>query len=387
MGDWIPMEKIKSIRISLLLYVGFSLLAGLLCYIMVLTIIDHTLLDLLNPRPEAISFVAGRNIFINFEDGNKDIPNIINPRLFDLIKLFRTISPIIIFSFCIIIGVILFYRNVMQKPLTMLNIGITKISAQDLNFSINFETKNELGQLCEAFECMRQELSQTFQSLWVSEENQRNLYRAFSHDLRTPLTIIKGNNNNIEFVAVKNNDWKLALQAVRLSNHAIERIELYTEQLRKLESLDDWQYNPQNTDLNGLTELIVQQATVICNQYNKQITCSIDVHGQAHVDTDMLQRILDNLLMNARLYAHQTVYLTIKRDQQKLFFAVSDDGPGFTPEAIKQGIAPFYSSRRIDGHAGIGLTISQKLLEKFPSTLYIRNTKSEGAHVSFTLLV
>lgn len=381
------MEKIKSIRINLLLYIGLSLLISLLCYIAAITIIDHVLLSLLSPRPEAISFVAGRSIFINFNNNKGFVPEIIDPGLFNFLKLLRTISPIVIFSTCVSISVFIFYRKTIQKPLAMLTIGITKISAKDLNFTMNSNTQNELGQLCEAFETMRQKLAQTFESLWSSEENQRNLYRAFSHDLRTPLTIIKGNNSNIELVAAPNNDWELALQAVQLSNHALERIELYTEQLRNLESIDDWQCDPKETDLSFLAEIIAKQTTVICDQYKKNSVFSINVHGHAWIDCHMLQRVLDNLLINAGLYANQTVYLTIRREEDQLYFSVSDDGPGFSSEAIKRGIVPFYSSKRAEGHTGIGLTISQKLLEKFPSTLSIHNIDSGGACISFSISV
>lgn len=381
------MEKLKSIRFSMFLYVGLALLIGQLCYMGVVAMIDNALMDLMNPRPQAIAFVAGRQISITFGSGEGAASEIINPPLFEFLRMLRTISPFIIFSVCVIIGIFLFYRRSIQKPLDALNEGIRKISAQELDFSLECDAKNELGRLCGAFDTMRRELSQAFQSLWKSEENQRNLYRAFAHDLRTPLTIIKGNNDNIELVAAKNNDWALALQAVNLSNGAIARIETYTEQLRQLEGIEDWQPDPKKTDLSALAETIVQQATVICNQHGKEIVVSKDVHGYADLDADMLQRILDNLLINAVQYARQTIRLVLEQKDGRLCLTVSDDGPGFDPEAIKQGIAPFYSTKKAEGHTGIGLTISQKLLTKLQSTLSIDNVETGGACVGFSVPV
>ena len=101
----------------------------------------------------------------------------------------------------------------------------------------------------------------------------------------------------------------------------------------------------------------------------------------------MLQRILDNLLITAVQYARKTIRLALEQKDGRLCLTVSDDGPGFDPEAIKQGISPFYSTKKAEGHTGIGLTISQKLLTKLQSTLSIDNLEAGGARVSFSVPV
>lgn len=381
------MEKMKSIRFSMLLYVGSSLIAGLLLYLITTAIIDNALINLMDPRPDAIAFAAGRNISITFGNSEGVTSDITNASLFNLLKTVRTISPVVIFSMCVAVGILLFYKNSLQKPLAVLNMGISRISAKELDFTMECDSANELGGLCEAFETMRDELEQTFRSLWKSEENQRNLYRAFAHDLRTPLTVIKGSNDNIELVAAKNNDWNQALQAVSLSNSAITRIELYAEQLRELESIDDWQPNRKETDLSRLAETVTQQSNILSGSYGKEIVLSTDIDGLANMDPDLLLRVLDNLLINALQYARHQVRLSISKEGDQLSITVCDDGPGFQHEALNQVTAPFYSTDKAGGHMGIGLTVSQKLLEKCQSKLSIKNLDDGGAFVGFSVTV
>lgn len=381
------MEKMKSIRFSMLLYVGLALMAGLLCYLITTTIIDNALINLMSPRPEAIAFIAGRNISVTFGTDEGITSDITNITLFNLLKTIRTISPIIIFSMCVTVGILLFYKNSLQKPLAALNMGIEKISAKKLDFIVECDSANELGRLCEAFEIMRKELAQTFYSLWKSEENQRSLYRAFAHDLRTPLTVVKGNNDIIELVAAKNNDWNQALQAVSLSNGAIERIELYAEQLRQLESIEDWKPNQKQTDLSRIVETVTQQSKILSGSYGKEIILSTDIDGLVNMDSDLFLRVLDNLLINALQYSSHTIQISISKEDKQLNVSVRDDGPGFDSESLNRAVTPFYSTDKAGGHIGIGLTVSQKLLEKCQSSLSIKNLDTGGAFVGFSLNV
>lgn len=67
-----------------------------------------------------------------------------------------------------------------------------KISRNDLNFSIEYDSKDELGKLCNSFEIMRTTLAENFSDMWRQVEERRQLNAAFAHDLRTPLTVLKG---------------------------------------------------------------------------------------------------------------------------------------------------------------------------------------------------
>ena len=95
-------------------------------------------------------------------------------------------------AFCIIAAALLFYRNRLKKPLAELRTASEKIANNDLDFSIDYDNNDEFGQLCASFEIMRTTLADNFSKMWRQVEERKALNAAFAHDLRTPLTVLKG---------------------------------------------------------------------------------------------------------------------------------------------------------------------------------------------------
>ena len=109
---------------------------------------------------------------------------------------------------------LLFYRIKLKTPIAALKEGMECIQKKDLDFSVAVESEDELGDLCQAFETMRAELLRTNQELWEQAEERKRLNAAFSHDLRNPVTILKG--------TVK------LLKQGKEDEHALDRLEGYT---------------------------------------------------------------------------------------------------------------------------------------------------------------
>ena len=72
------------------------------------------------------------------------------------------------------------------------------ISNNNLDFSIKYDSKDELGELCSSFETMRFTLANNFSEMWRQMEERKQLNAAFAHDLRTPLTVLKGYNEILQ---------------------------------------------------------------------------------------------------------------------------------------------------------------------------------------------
>lgn len=381
-------QRLSSIQVSLIACIIITLLLAQALYMLLLFIIDNAMMDLLDPRPDSIVFDSGRFITLNFGGyGSAQETQVINEQLFAFLQNLRSLVPILIFGSLVIIATLLYYRIKLKKPLELLEAGIQKIAAEELDFTIETPSGDELGRLCAAFENMRAELQQTFQDLWQSEENQRNLYRAFAHDLRTPLTVIKGSNEIIEFVAAKNEDWNKAIDAVGLSNDAIVRIEQYTEQLKELQSLEDW--SPAKTEIRpeDFIKTITQQAHILGKDYGKRISVVSQCSGSIVLDWNGVMRILDNILSNALQYAAEEIAVQIYQRDRELEITVCDDGPGFSPEALKKATTPFWSSDKSGGHIGLGLTIAAGMTGKCGGILHLENHKEHGACAKIILPV
>lgn len=85
-----------------------------------------------------------------------------------------------------------FYKNRLKKPLSILKNGVTEIKSQNLEFVLDYPSEDEMGDLCRSFEELRQYLIVQYEEMWKKIEEQKQLNAAFAHDLRTPLTVLKG---------------------------------------------------------------------------------------------------------------------------------------------------------------------------------------------------
>ena len=113
-------------------------------------------------------------------------------RMANLIQSLQYVLPVIYFTAAVIVSGAVIYRCKLREPIRMLQSGAQRIMEQDLDFTISSDSGDELGQLCAAFEKMRGQLQKNNRELWRQAEERRRLNAAFSHDLRNPVTVLKG---------------------------------------------------------------------------------------------------------------------------------------------------------------------------------------------------
>ena len=85
-----------------------------------------------------------------------------------------------------------FYRKRLKKPFAILEGAVDRIGRKDLDFTVSYASEDEMGRLCASFEEMRKSLEENQKEMWKLVEDQKQLNAAFAHDLRTPLTVIRG---------------------------------------------------------------------------------------------------------------------------------------------------------------------------------------------------
>lgn len=135
------------------------------------------------------------------------------------------VYPICFIAFIILTSV-LFYKRQLYKPLMILNNAADNIADNNLNFSVAYDKDNELGKLCVSFEKMRVALKENNIEMWRQVEERKRLNAAFSHDLRTPLTVLKGQSEILSQYAPKMSEEKIIETAEIMKRHII-RLETY----------------------------------------------------------------------------------------------------------------------------------------------------------------
>ena len=279
-------------------------------------------------------------------------------------------------ALCILGAALLFYRNKLKRPLAELRLASEKISQNDLDFTVVVHNRDELGQLCASFETMRAALAQNFSEMWRQMEERKRLNAAFAHDLRTPLTVLKGHNEMLQF----SGDEQTRATAVTMQRH-ISRLEHYVDTMSQLRRLEDTQPVYRQTPLKVLVASLYESGTILCEQAGKRFSMENRITSLSlPLDGDLISRVYGNLIANAVRYAASQVELCLEETAEGLLLSVSDDGPGFDKNSLEKATEPYFTGEKAD-HFGLGLYTSKILCEHHDGWLRIENTVS-GAKVT-----
>lgn len=143
-----------------------------------------------------------------------ETPTETQQNILSMLGIIQIVSCIVLPMGGLALSGILYYHIKLKQPISTLRNGISRIRNHDLDFSMPVHSDDELGQLCTAFDTMREELLKSNQELWRQAEERKRLNAAFSHDLRNPITVLKGT-------------IKLLRQGTA-DEQAIDRLESYT---------------------------------------------------------------------------------------------------------------------------------------------------------------
>ncbi len=306
----------------------------------------------------------------------------------EIISLAQILLPILIYIIALFATASMFYRLKLKEPLSLLLKGATCIIENDLNFTIETKSQDELGQLCTAFEAMRQTLLENNYTLWRQAEERKRLNAAFSHNLRNPVTVLKGSvklaKNSIGNITETSK--LLADNLLRIENYT-SRIEQYIETMSSIQKLEEINVQRELTKWDSLICELKNIIGFIGEENQKQIKFTTTGYTKdILVDKSILFQITENLVSNARRFAKDRIDILCSIEDEKLLLSVTDDGCGFPSKLMKNGIQPFQKGNEDIEHFGMGLYICELLCKKHGGNITIKNNQV-GATISVTLTV
>lgn len=303
--------------------------------------------------------------------------------LYDLLHYGRYIVVSLWSVLCIWFTVKAFYAAEVKKPIDTLLSASERILHDDLDFEVRTECKNEIGTLCESFENMRQNLYTSNYELWKSLEERKRLNSAFSHDLRTPITVLKGYTE-----LVKKFDGRISpeKQADILSKMSVqvERLEHYTEKMSAAHKLEDIIPEEEAISYKELCSSFDEVGKLICGNEVFSMFAKENEDFLIYNDRELIMQVFENIVSNAERYKVKIVSCIAEAEDDKLRIAISDDGEGFSEEALRKALQPFYRGENEDEieHFGLGLYICRLLCRKCGGDLYITNGEKGGGKVT-----
>mgnify|MGYP000002524714 FL=1 len=281
----------------------------------------------------------------------------------------------------------IYYRIKLRTPFQLLKTGMEHISDQNLDFQLRCTQEDEAGMLCRMFEEMRTEVYQSNSRMWEMLQERKLLTASVSHDLRTPITVVKG---YLEYLQKAEKSEKLSeevlIRIISEMQQAVARMERYIDCVRDIQNLDDIEIRKEPCRMIDLKADIERSFSLIAEKRGRKF--QIQDHFRREIlytDRDMLMRILENIFDNAVRYSKNSVILRIEENTENMSFTVKDDGNGFSEESLQKAEGYFYSSDKENGHYGIGLSVSRVLCEKLNGTISIYNDKNGGACVRLRL--
>ena len=278
-----------------------------------------------------------------------------------------------------------YYRKKLREPITQLQNGVERIQEDNLDFRIEYDGDDELGRLCCSMEKMRRELRQKHKALWESLEQRKLLNASVSHDLRTPITVLKGYLDYLEKNIPQDKLTEdMLLDTVSSMQGAVNRLELYVESVRDIEKIENIEIEKRSENVRLLLYELRSNVRQLAG--NKEIIISNDITvDKIQIDKGVFFRILENLLQNALRYAEKQVSINLSHKKDFLILTVKDDGKGFSAADLEKATTVFYSNDKEKQHFGIGLSVCKILCEKHGGLLYVGNQKEKGAYVTAKL--
>ncbi len=282
-------------------------------------------------------------------------------------------------ALALIIGflIAIFISKRFSKPISQLSEQSLKMAEGDFNISFKRGFCAETDKLADSLVYAAKRISET-------DKLRRELLANVSHDLRTPLTMIKGYAELIRDMDGKentNDDAEIIIREADRLSLLVNDILYYS----KLQS-GAVRFDFGKTDISALAEAAAEQFSPICKANSISITKTIEPHKFADADKKRIQQVLYNLISNATAHMKQNgrLHISVFEKSGIIRTEISDNGDGISPEDLPHIWDRYFASKK-GGANGLGLAIVREILAAHNSDFGVVSEKGKGSTFWFEL--
>ncbi len=288
------------------------------------------------------------------------------------------------------------YSRFITKPLIYINEGAQKMANLDFSEKIEVRSMDELGELSNSLNDMSINLQQAIFDLQKAnqqlksdiekereiETKRREFFAIVAHELKTPLTVMKGYSEGMIYNIgpYQNRD-----QYLKKNYQIIESLEQLVREILRMSKLEQHTFKLQVAEVNlsKSIDTITKNLEFFASQKGIQIIKEIDSDIFIYTDCVLLEKACKNIIHNAIMYSpyNEKVYIKLKKDskQNNIQMRVINTGVKIKEEDLQHIFKPFYriekSRNRNTGGSGLGLYIVKQIFESLFITHSINNTK------------
>ncbi len=273
----------------------------------------------------------------------------------------------------------LFYEHRMAAAVDLIEREISFLNREDLSFDCSYEGNDEMARVCQSLNEMRRQLAENKRNTVERIEDQRTINAAFAHDIRTPLTIMKGYIQMMEkFYPTGHMSQEKVIEHIEIISRQIERIEQFAQTMKDMNRMEEWEIVYKKTTVTELMAMLSKNIRGIAEGQKIEVGIETGEIQQTEFFCDhaVIQEVADNLVINAMRYAEKRIQVILEVSDSQLFLYVQDDGPGFSADSLEKGSRPYFSTEK--EHMGMGLSICRMLCKKHRGDLELTNSIYKG---------
>ena len=287
------------------------------------------------------------------------------------------------------------YKGIVQ-PIAVLKAAANSIADGNLEGEIHGDPRDEIGQLQNDFENMRLHLKEMTDSLLSREEMSRRVMTSISHDLKTPLTAIKGYAEGIRDGVARTPEMKDKYINIIISKaNSMEQMVEELAFLSKVENnalIYDFKMCPLKPYLDDVCDEFGEDLKAKNMEFSYSFLADKSV--SVIMDAEQIHRVLENVVQNAAKYMDKSeggrVSLTVTEEPDRVWIRVDDNGPGIREEDLRHIFERFYRSDAArstkKGGSGLGLSIVKTIVEAHGGTVHAESTEGAGTTLRFSIL-
>lgn len=310
----------------------------------------------------------------------------------DTLKTTLPILIIVIFIISIIISYL--YSKYITSPIIRICRLSKKLAALDFTVNFSNERKDEIGILSDNLDNLSNQLSAALEDLKIAnikleedvkkekqlEEQQLSFFSAVSHELKTPITILKG---QIQGMLYNVGGYKDRDKYLQKSYQVTKRMENLVQEILSISKMKTSAFtlNLECINLSDLLKTCVQENKDLSIQSNIEIIDNIENNIYLCIDKTLMKKAINNIINNAIVYSQEDnkVLIHLYEKQNKLLLDVENTGVHISEEEIPELFLPFNrhekSRNRNTGGSGLGLYLVKMILDLHQMPFTMKNTE------------
>ncbi|MDD3404341.1 MAG: HAMP domain-containing sensor histidine kinase [Hespellia sp.] len=289
---------------------------------------------------------------------------------------------------------ILWIYRAVSIPIQKLQNAAKQIKEGNLDFELKVEEEDELGQLCQDFEEMRLRLKANAEEKVEYDKENKELISNISHDLKTPITAIKGYVEGI-MDGVADTPEKMDRYIKTIYNKANE-MDLLINELTLYSKIDTNRipYNFSTISANGYFNDCAEDLSLeleskgVLFMYRNYI----EEDSQIIVDAEQMRRVISNIVNNSVKYMDKPdgeIHMRVKDVGDYIQVELEDNGKGIAAKDLSNIFDRFYrtdaSRNSSKGGSGIGLAIVKKIVEEHGGNIWATSHEGVGTTMYFVV--